>query len=167
MAGGSDPSRLVDDLIAARSVGGADASSAWAASGAMTLTGPADGPPRPAPVAHVAAMRRLAERYEALGGDPTDGPALLGERAALAGMGRRGATSVGGHAHLVAAGDGPVCLNLARPDDLAALPALLGEAVDSTDWPTVERIIGNRLSEELAERADLLGVPLGVPGTGP
>ena len=167
MAGGSDPARLLDDLIADRSVGAADASSAWAASGAMALTGPADGPPRPAPVALVDAMRRLAERYEALGGDPTDGPALLGERAALAGMGRRGATSVGGHAHLVAAGDGPVCLNLARPDDLAALPALLGEAVDPTDWPTVERIIGNRPSEELAERADLLGVPLGVPGTGP
>ena len=39
--------------------------------------------------------------------------------------------------------------------------------MDSTDWPTVERIIGNRPSEELAECADLLGVPLGVPGTGP
>ncbi|HBA94604.1 MAG TPA: CoA transferase, partial [Acidimicrobiaceae bacterium] len=54
-------------------------------------------------------MRRLADHYVALGGDPTDGPALLGERAALAGMGRRGASSVGGNAYLMAAGEGVVC----------------------------------------------------------
>jgi hypothetical protein len=112
-------------------------------------------------------MRRLADHYVALGGDPTDGPALLGERAALAGMGRRGATSVGGNAYLMAAGEGVVCVNLARPDDLAALPALLGADVDPTDWRSVERLIGRLASAELAGRADLLGVPLGVPGTAP
>ena len=166
MAGSSDPACLVDELTADHPVGG-DASSGWAASGAMALTGPADGLSRPAPAALVDGMWRLVDRYEALGGDPTDGPALLGERAALAGMGRRGATSVGGHARLMVAKDGPVCVNLARPDDLAALPALLGEDVDPPCWPTVEQIVRRCLSAELVERADLLGMPLGAPGTGP
>jgi len=94
MAGSSDPACLVDELTADHPIGG-DASSGWAASGAMALTGPADGISRPAPAALVDGMWRLVDRYEALGGDPTDGPALLGERAALAGMDRRGATSVG------------------------------------------------------------------------
>ena len=84
MAGSSDPACLVDELTADHPVGG-DASSGWAASGAMALTGPADGLSRPAPAALVDGMWRLVDRYEALGGDPTDGPALLGERAALAG----------------------------------------------------------------------------------
>ncbi len=167
MDGGPDPVRLLEDLLVGGPVDAADAASDWAASGAMALTGPADAPPRQAPASIVDVMCRLAERYEALGGDPTDGPALLGERAALAGMGRRGATSVGGYAHLLGAGDGVVCVNLARPDDLAALPALLGADVDPTDWRSVERLIGGLPSAELVEGADLLGMPLGVPGTGP
>ncbi len=167
MDGGPDPVRLLEDLLVGGPVDAADAASDWAASGAMALTGPADAPPRQAPASIVDVMCRLAERYEALGGDPTDGPALLGERAALAGMGRRGATSVGGYAHLLGAGDGVVCVNLARPDDLAALPALLGGDVDPTDWRSVERLIGGLPSAELVEGADLLGMPLGVPGTGP
>ena len=167
MDGGPDPVRLLEDLLAGGPVDEAGASADWAASGAMALTGPADGAARQAPAAIVDVMRRLADHYVALGGDPTDGPALLGERAALAGMGRRGATSVGGNAYLMAAGEGVVCVNLARPDDLAALPALLGADVDPTDWRSIERLIGRLASAELAGRADLLGVPLGVPGTAP
>ena len=77
------------------------------------------------------------------------------------------APSVGGRAHLLESADGPVCLNLARPDDVAALPALLEEAIDGDDRWAVRRAVGGRTSAWLAEHADLLGLPLGVPGTAP
>ena len=141
MAGSSDPACLVDELTADHPVG--DTPSGWAASGAMALTGPADGLSRPAPAALVDGMWRLVDWYEALGGDPTDGPALLGERAALAGMGRRGATSVGGHARLMVAKDGPVCVNLARPDDLAALIEAPGDSLART-WTPPAGPLSNR-----------------------
>ena len=54
-----------------------------------------------------------------------DGPALLGERAALAGLSRQGGTSAGGAARLVPVVDGWMALALARLDDVAALPAWL------------------------------------------
>ena len=60
-----------------------------------------------------------------------------------------------------------MCLNLARPDDVAALPALLEVAVEGSDRRAVRRAIGGRTGAWLAERADLLGLPLGVPGTAP
>ena len=130
---------------------------AWAASGAMSLTGAADGPPRQVPVPVATGLEATAEALSQFGGIEVDGPALLGERAAIAGLGRAGTTSVGGRAHLLDSADGPVCLNLARPDDVAALPALLEEAVDGDDRWTVRRAVGGRTSAWLAERADLLG----------
>lgn len=140
---------------------------AWAASGAMSLTGAADGPPRQVPVPVATGLEATAEALSQFGGIEVDGPALLGERAAIAGLGRAGTTSVGGRAYLLESADGPVCLNLARPDDVAALPALLEEAVDGDDRRAVRRAVGGRTSAWLAERADLLGLPLGVPGTAP
>ena len=139
----------------------------WADSGAMSLTGPADGPSQTVTPGLVGGLDLLADRLGRLGGPVLDGLALLGERAAPAGLGRRGATSVGGDAHLVDAADGIVCLNLARPDDVAALPALLGVALDPADWPAVRRALANRERADLIEVADLLGLPLGVPGTAP
>ncbi|MED6328672.1 MAG: CoA transferase [Actinomycetota bacterium] len=139
----------------------------WAASGAMLLTGPVDGPPRIVPPGVVTGTDLLAGCLADLGGPMLDGPALMGERAAAAGLWRRGATSVGGDAHLVEAIDGTVCLNLARPEDLDALPALVGVDLDPTDWPAVQRILAARSRADLVEAADLLGVPLGVPGTAP
>ena len=133
----------------------------------MPLTGPVDGPPRIVPPGVVTGTDLLAGCLADLGGPMLDGPALMGERAAAAGLWRRGATSVGGDAHLVEAIDGTVCLNLARPEDLDALPALVGVDLDPTDWPAVQRILAARSRADLVEAADLLGVPLGVPGTAP
>ena len=131
------------------------------------LSGPADSPPRPVPIGVVAGLDVLASAWSGLGGPPVDGPAMVGARAQAAGLGRRGATSVGGEAHLVEAADGLVCLNLARPEDLVAIPALVGEALEPTDWPTVLRAVAGRTKAELVEVADLLGMPLGVPDTAP
>lgn len=76
----------------------------WAASGAMSITGRAEGPPElaPAPVATVArgaiaALAGVTEASRVLDADALrvlDAPALLGERAAIAGQSRRGSTSV-------------------------------------------------------------------------
>src|SRR5688500_10607373 len=99
---------------------------AWAASGAMALTGDLGGRTR-APAGPVAArVAGLAAAWQALAGalglvapEPLDGPALLGERAALLGLTRGGATSCGGSCRIVAAGDGLLAVNLPRDEDLA------------------------------------------------
>ena len=53
---------------------------------------------------------------------------LLGERAALNRFRIPGLVSAGGGCRLYRAGDGWIALNLARPDDIALLPALFGDA---------------------------------------
>ena len=137
----------------------------WAASGAMSLTGPGDGPPRPEPAELAARMDALAGALAHLSGMAgaavtVDGPALMGERAALAGLGRRGSTSVGGMARMVRAADGWMALNLARPSDVEALPALVAAPIDPGDWRSVERRLAALTATELVETAADLGVPL-------
>ncbi len=150
----------------------ATANQRWLCSTAAELSGPADGPSRPVPDGLVQGIDVLASALAVAGGPAVDGPALVGARAAAAGLGRSGATSVGGNAHLLEAADGMVCLNLARPEDFDVLPALVGpEAMrpllDPADWSAVRRSLAGRTRAELVEAADLLGLPLGVPGTAP
>jgi crotonobetainyl-CoA:carnitine CoA-transferase CaiB-like acyl-CoA transferase len=150
-----------------------DPAAAWAASGALALTGrpheaplPVD-PCIPARLLAAGAVVQLlaACRQVELALDPL---ALLGERAAIAGFGRQGATSVGGNCRLVRAADGWVALNLARPDDVAVLPALLdAEVAPDAPWPEVAAAIARRGVAPLEARAALLGLPLAaVPGGG-
>jgi hypothetical protein len=141
----------------------------WAGSGAMMLTGRADGAPSAAPAgvvsAAVAAADDLAE-LTARWGRPVavDGPALLGERAALTGMSRNGSVSVGGSARFVACADGWVVLNLPRPEDVAALPALVGRAVAPDDWPLVAKALAAMPGRAVVEQAGLLGLAVALPG---
>ncbi|HVW34456.1 MAG TPA: CoA transferase, partial [Acidimicrobiia bacterium] len=182
---------------------------AWADSGLAFLTGRADGPALGPPPGFVTRLLAIAEGLSAgyprprqplrsvaarpPGPDP--GPlALLAERAAIAGLRRRGAVSCGGAARLMRAGDGWLCVNLPRPDDLDLLPAWLPHA----HWPAAavpgaaagaggpgedvwsviaEAIVGGD-PDALAERAQLLGlavaplprrapVPAGAAAAGP
>jgi len=140
----------------------------WARSGAMALTGFGDGHPvlAPGPLASCArgAMMALAR----LAGDDLatdlDGPALLGEHAAIWGFSRRGTTSPSGSCRLVACTDGWIAVNLARPDDIALLPAWLeedAEAIEPTDpWRGLSRSVRPRDSGALIERARLMGLPV-------
>jgi hypothetical protein len=146
---------------------GADA---WAKSGAAALTGDPDAPPYGAPgvlvervLAAGAVVQLLAAcRGVALDLDPV---ALLGERAALAGFGRRGTTSVGGACEVVAASDGWIAVNVARPEDVEALPALVDGEARPGDWRATCDAIARRPRAELVERAALLGLPLAAwPG---
>jgi hypothetical protein len=139
---------------------------AWAASGAMALTGRADGPPLGPPAGLVPKLHALAARLavgaRALGGSVTLDPlALLGERAALTGLGRRGTTSCGGATRLLRARDGWLALTLARPDDVDLLPAWLDLAGPPPDpWAAAEAGLVARSAEELVHRARWLGLPV-------
>ncbi|MGE3595713.1 MAG: CoA transferase [Dehalococcoidia bacterium] len=136
------------------------AAALWAASGAMWLTGHPEGHGQrcAAPLAAAAQGAWLA--LSALAPDKLD-PAfdayrLLGERAAIAGLTRRGRTSVGGSCHLLRARDGQFALNLARDSDLELLPAWLEAPV--TDREAMIDMVAERPVRELVERARLLGL---------
>jgi hypothetical protein len=146
---------------------------AWAASGAMTITGRADGPPLGPPDGLVAGLQRSAavigQRSARLGVPlEVDAVALLGERAAIGGLTRRSPTSCGGATRLVRAADGWLAVALPRPEDRELLPAWLG--IDTADpgdaeddevpWAVVEAALGGRRCREAAERAWLLGLPV-------
>lgn len=141
---------------------------AWARSGAMQLTGRADGAPllAPGPLALCADGAAAALRALAPGClDELHGAALLGERAACAQLSRRGPLSPGGSCRLLPCSDGWLAVNLARSDDLAAMAAWLQLDTDTPSstasaWPLLERELAHRSCGPLLERAELLGLPV-------
>jgi CoA-transferase family III len=131
----------------------------WAASGAMALTGPPDGTPLGPPARLVDGLDALARPLPGL-----DALALLGERAALMGLWRRGTTSCGGSCRLLRARDDWVAVSLPRDEDMEAVPAWL-ELDDAprtapATWSAVVRAFDERDSGPLLERAHLLGLPV-------
>jgi hypothetical protein len=141
-----------------------DAATDWAVSGAMALTGRADGPPlhsegQPATVARAAGF--VLELLSARAGTRlwVDAPALLGERAALSGRTRAGAISVGGATRLLPAADGWWALSLARDDDRDLVPALVESANVAAAWPAIEAWSRSHSASLAVERAVLLGLP--------
>ncbi len=148
----------------------------WGASGALALTGRADGPPL-LPLGDVAAGLHAAaavvELLSALGGTRVvlDGPALLGERAALTGATRAGATTVGGAGRLLPTADGWIVVSLPRETDLELLPAWLGlEAAgdDTVPWPAVAAVVAGSRSTPLVAAGRELGLAVAAvpaPGT--
>lgn len=138
-----------------------DWSAIWAASGAATLSGRADGAPLDVPQSMVrladAVTARIAAITQRLGRVvELDGPALLGERAALMDLTRRGDVSCGGATRLLRAADGWIAVSLARESDVAAIPAWL-EVSDSDE---LVRGVGARRVADLIERGVLLGMPV-------
>lgn len=127
---------------------------AWARSGAMALTGRADGAPRLCPVPLASAADGALALVAALSCDPLppdlDGARLLGERAAISGYGRNAAVSCGGACRLLATATGEaIAINLARTDDFDLLPAWL-EQDDVGDWES--------LADALRRRDDATGM---------
>ena len=161
----NDPQTVLARLCEEASQDTADIASRWAMSGAMSLTGEPSGPPRQVPVGVTLCMEQLATTIGEITGLSIDGPALLGERAAIAGFTRQGSRSVGGYAQLVESIDKPICINFARPDDLRSIPAWLQEEIDPNNRKELFSVLGKSKSEQLMKQADLLGIPLGVPGT--
>ena len=147
----------------------------WAASGAMALTGQPDGAPvaSPAPVFAMlgAVTEQLAQATRDTGKQVrADPPELITGRAALSGFTRRGLVSAGGSSFLLPSVDGWCAVTLSRPDDLAAVPAILGAlgldgaGLDRARLADVARsalaaAALARPAEDLASAAQLLGVP--------
>lgn len=140
----------------------------WASSGLMALTRRPGGPPlacagRPATVASGAALAlelltALSERAVRV-----DGPGLLGERAALAGLdGGGGPVSAGGSARILSGSDGHWVLNLARAADIELVPALVQGAAGADHWAKVSAWSRPLPVSQAASRALLLGLPSGV-----
>ena len=137
----------------------------WARSGAMALMGAADEAPRFAAGPLAMAARGAGRALAALApGTPLtrlDAPALLGERAAILGLARRGGTSAGGSARLLPTRDGWIALNLPREEDWGLVPAWLEmapRAFSVEDWPRIARTLVDRRSEELIARGRLMGL---------
>ena len=131
--------------------------SVWARAGVMHLTGRASGPPLVAPRDTVAAISELGA---ILGLDPF---AYLGERAATAGLSRRGTISCGGGSRLVRVRDGWIVVSLPREEDVSMVPAWLEVgSVDRDDpWDVVEREVLRQPAAGLVERGRLLGLAVG------
>lgn len=139
----------------------------WASSGAMWLTGRRDGAPQLVPGTPATAVRagldQLRSAAESIGVDASRLPdhRLLGERAAVSGMARRGRVSAGGATRLLDASDGVVAIAIARPSDLESLPALTETTVDGEPWDVLARWCSGTSTADIIERATLLGMACG------
>lgn len=136
---------------------------AWARSGLMALTGHEQGPPQlcplPLPSCADAALAVLAALADRPALSRLSGAQLLGERAAIAGHGRRGSCSPGGACRLLQAADGWIALNLARNDDWDLLPAWL-EVDLAPDWDALRAIVATQPVTLLLERGHELGLAI-------
>jgi hypothetical protein len=134
----------------------------WAKSGAMALTGLPDEPLGP-PEGLVEGVEQLGRHFPGL-----DTLALLGERAALMGLWRRGATSCGGSCRLLPCADGFMAVSLPRDEDMEMVPAWLELDVAPTSapaaWAAVATSLRDRDANVLRERARLLGLPVAHVG---
>jgi hypothetical protein len=134
----------------------------WANSGAMALTGLPDEPLGP-PAGLVEGVEQLGRYFPGL-----DALALLGERAALMGLWRRGSTSCGGSCRLLPCVDGFMAVSLPRDEDMEMVPAWLQLDRPPTSapaaWTAVAAGLRQRDPEVLHERARLLGLPVARVG---
>jgi hypothetical protein len=107
----------------------------------------------------------IGRSFTDLTGVPVDLPTALFLRAQLAGLERPSRTSANGSCHLFQATDGWAAVNLARSDDLAAVPALLA-LLGSPDEPGgLHAAVRRRTAAEAVEAAQLLGIAAAVPGS--
>ncbi len=120
-------------------------------------------PPLTIPAAVLAAAGETTRAVTGMTGVDLDAAELLGGRAALLGTVPAGSVSAGGATQLLGAPDGWCALTLARPDDVDAVPALIeGELSDGDVWSAVRQCASELGVNRFAERARLLGLPVGV-----
>jgi hypothetical protein len=123
----------------------------------MSLTGHAGGPP-------LALGVDLLALGQAAGGIPLPARSnmemwLFG-RAALLGLSRGGRRSAGRSCRIIGTADGWCAVSLARPEDLASLPAILEQDVDPDEAEAALAAAAETMpAKALADRAQLFGVP--------
>ncbi|OCB18381.1 acyl-CoA transferase [Mycobacterium malmoense] len=136
------------------------ATSMWGSSGLAYLTGLPDGPPDFSRANVLTRARWVAAAVGERLGVTIDAAGLLAGRAALLGLTRRGRVSAGGATRLLAAADGWCAITLSRPDDTAAVPALVqADEVDGDPWPVLRRWAATQPRAAIVERATLLDIP--------
>lgn len=149
-------------------VGVSSASSSWGSSGLACLTGLPGGPPDFSRAHVLARAEEVATDIRRRTGIPIDPAGLLAGRAALLGLTRRGRVSAGGATRLLPARDGWCAITLSRPDDVDAVPALLGTteigAGGADPWPALRRWTAARPASAVTERAGLLDIPAAALG---
>jgi len=117
------------------------------------------------PTAVLSRARSVANEFRALSGTEVDADMIIAGRAGLLGQTPHDRISAGGATHLMPSRDGWCALTLSRPDDVDAVPALLGiDAVGDDPWPAVHGWIAERDSAEVTERGRLLGLPIAALG---
>lgn len=127
----------------------------WGSSGLACLTGLPGGPPD-------FSRANVLRRAEALAADAAT---LLTGRAGLLGLTRRGRVSAGGATRLLAAADGWLAITLSRPDDVAAVPALLqADRLPEDPWPAIRRWAATSCVSTIIERTRLLDIPAAALG---
>ncbi|ORU97336.1 acyl-CoA transferase [Mycobacterium bohemicum] len=142
---------------------------AWGSSGLAYLTGRPDGLPDFSRANVLARADGVAAFIGSRLGFDVDAAVLLTGRAALLGLTRGGRVSAGGATRMLKARDGWWAITLSRPDDLAAVPALLqADDVPGDPWPALSRWSASREVPALVARARLLDLPAaGLGEAGP
>ncbi|KAK1184937.1 CoA transferase [Streptomyces sp. NBS 14/10] len=113
-------------------------------------------------------LRAVAEDLTDRTGVPVDLPSALFLRAHLAGFTPPGRTSANGTCRLLETADGWAAVNLARPDDHTALPALLAllggrqQTAPDTGLPTAAR---KTTARQLARSAQTVGIAAAALGS--
>ncbi|ORV64099.1 acyl-CoA transferase [Mycobacterium gastri] len=127
----------------------------WGSSGLAYLTGLPGGPPD-------FSRANVLSRAETV---TADAATLLTGRAGLLGLTRRGRVSAGGATRLLAAADGWLAITLSRPDDVAAVPALLQvDRLPEDPWPAIQRWAATSCVSTILERTQLLDIPAAALG---
>jgi hypothetical protein len=141
------------------------ASSRWGSSGLAYLTGLPDGPPDFSRAHVLTRAEQVAADVGHRAGITVDAATLLTGRAALLGLTRGGSVSCGGATQLLVARDGWCAITLSRPDDVAAVPALIhADEVPADPWPTLQRWATTCSISAIIERAGLLDIPAAALG---
>ena len=125
----------------------------------MALAGRPAEPPAGPPEGLLEGIDRLALPFPGL-----DALALLGERATLMGLWRRGSTSCGGSCRLLPCAGEFLAVSLPRDDDMEMVAAWLeldpAPASAPAVWSAVAAHLGRDDPRRLTERARLLGLPV-------
>jgi len=141
-------------------VGVSSALSKWGSSGLAYLTGLPDGPPDFSRANVLARAECVAAEIGDRIGVAVGAAGLLTGRAALLGLARGGRVSAGGATRLLAARDGWCAITLSRPDDVAAVPALVrADDVPADPWPALRHWAATRDVCTIVEGAALLDLP--------
>lgn len=99
-----------------------------------------------------------------IGGTVAFDPAAIRARDASLGLRPPGLWSPNRSCRLVRAADGWIAVNLARDDDIGAVPAWLGTPLDMPHWRAAITTAPTLAVAELRERAVLLHLPVAVVG---